>query len=90
MPTQDYWRIARTPEMHQQVLAIAKAEGRSLSGAIKRLIAEALDYRRFANRQTADAEMARLKVMIAAAEAAANESASDVVKTIRKRADAAA
>jgi hypothetical protein len=88
MPSQDYWRIARTPEMHEQVLTIAKAEGRSLSRAIKRLVAEALDYRRIANRQTADEEMRKLKIMIAAAESAANKPASDVVKTIRERADA--
>jgi hypothetical protein len=49
---------------------------------------EALDYRRIANRQTADEEMRKLKIMIAAAESAANKPASDVVKTIRERADA--
>jgi hypothetical protein len=63
-----YWRIQRTDSMHEQVLAIASAEGRSLSNCLKHLIAEALDYRKIANRQTVDSEMAKLKVMIAAAE----------------------
>jgi hypothetical protein len=90
MSQQSYWRIARTPAMHEQVLAIARAEGRSLSSTLKRLIAEALDYRRIANRQTADEEMRKLKVMIAVAESAENKPASDVIESTRKRADAAA
>jgi hypothetical protein len=67
MSKQDYWRIARTEAMHEEVLSIARSEGRSISSTIKRLIAEALDYRRIANRQTADEEMRKLRVMIEAA-----------------------
>jgi hypothetical protein len=61
MSQQSYWRIARTEAMHAQVLEIARSEGRSLSNTLKRLIAEALDYRRIANRQTADDEYGQVK-----------------------------
>lgn len=46
MPVVRNWRIRPTAYVEQEVERIARAEGRSLSNALLRLLVEAIDHRR--------------------------------------------